>query len=115
MSSLKLCNFRHLFYILYTIVWGVLRLSILDTFWTRISYVFKACGVSKRLEYNWINVLFSYIGFAIYKSYFCCERGKKQFNILNILIEEFKVLETYYHTKNFKCNMLTIFRNKLCR
>jgi len=88
-------------------------------FWTRISYVFKACGVSKqvrslqylvigykseRLEYNWINVLFSYIGFAIYKSYFCSERRKKQFNILNILIEELKVLETYCHTKNFKCN-----------
>ena len=63
------------------------------------------------LEYNWINVLFSYIGFAIYKSYFCCERRKKQFNILNILIE---VLETYCHTKNFKCNVLTIVLNK-CR
>ena len=61
------------------------------------------------------NVLFSYIGSAIYKSYFCCERRKKQFNILNILIEELKVLETYCHTKNFKCNMLTLFMNKLCR
>ena len=88
-------------------------------FLIRISYVFKARGVSKQvrslqylvigykselLEYNWINVLFSYIGFAIYTSYFCCERRKKQFNILNVLIEE--VFETYCLTKNFKCIML---------
>jgi len=28
MILLKVCNFRRLFYILYKIVWGVLRLSI---------------------------------------------------------------------------------------
>ena len=101
-----------------------------NLFTWKLSYVFKSCGVSKQvrslqylvigykselLEYNLINFLFSYIGFAIYESYFCCERRKKQFNILNILIEELKVLETYCHTKNFKCNMMTIFMNKLCR
>ena len=107
----------------------LIECKCLDTFWTRISYVLKSCGVSKQvrrlqylvigykselLEYNWINVLLSYIGFAIYKSYFCCERRKKQFNILNILIEELKFLETYCHTKNFKNNMLTNFLSKLC-
>ena len=81
----------------------------LDTFWTRISYVFKSCGVSKQvrrlqylviaytsepLDYKWINVLFNYIGFVIYKSYFCCQRRNKQSNILNVFIEELKDLET---------------------
>ena len=32
MILLKLCNFRRLFYILYKIVWGVLRLSVMYTF-----------------------------------------------------------------------------------
>jgi len=41
-------------------------------------------------------------------------RRETQFNILNILIEELKVLETYCHTKNSKCNMLIFFMNKLC-
>ena len=31
MILLKMCNFRRLFYILYKIVWGVLRLSIIRT------------------------------------------------------------------------------------
>ena len=72
--------------------WNLLTIKCLDTFWTRIAYVFKSCGVlkhvrglqylgigykSERLEYNWINVLFIYIGFAIYKYYFCCERRKE--------------------------------------
>ena len=69
----------------------LIEYKCLDTFWKRISYVFKSCSVSKQvrklqylvigykselLEYNWINVLFSYIGFAIYKSYFVVKDGK---------------------------------------
>jgi len=61
----------------------LIECKCLDTFWTRIAYVFKSCGVSiqvrslqylvigyksELLEYNWINVLFSYIGFTIHKS-----------------------------------------------
>ena len=87
----------------------IIQCKCLDTFWTRISYVFKSWGVSKQvrrlqylvigyksdpLDYKWINVLFNYIGFVIYKSYFCCERRNKQSNILNVFIEELKDLET---------------------
>ena len=121
LSNSPCCNFCNE---METVDHFLIESKCLDTFWTRISNVFKSCGVSKQirrlqylvigykselLEYNWTNVLFSYIVF------FCCERRKKQFNILNILIEELKVLETYCHTKNFKCNMMTIFMNKLCR
>jgi len=112
-----------------TVEYFLIECKCLDTFWTRISYVFKSCGVSKQvrslqylvigyksepLDYKWINVLFNYIGFVIYKSYFCCQRRKKQFNIFIVFIEELKVLETYCHTKNFKCNNLTTFLSKLC-
>ena len=86
---------------------------------------FKSCGVSKQvrslhylvigykselLEYNWINVLFSYIGLLFINLIFVVNERK---NILNILIEKLKVLES--HTKNFKCSMLTNFLSKLCR
>ena len=89
LSNSPCCNFCNE---METVDHFLIECKYLDTFWTHISYVFKSCGVSKQvrslhyldigykselLEYNWINVLFSYIGFAIYKSYFCCERRKK--------------------------------------
>ena len=45
---------------------------------------------------------------------FVGKERKKQFSILNILIEELTVFETYCHTKNFKCNMLTTDLSKFC-
>ena len=67
----------------------------LDDFWLRVINTFKPCGISKQVrslqylvigittelvEYKWINVLFNYIGFTLYKPYICSDRRTKLCN-----------------------------------
>ena len=50
MILLKLCNFRRLFYILYKIVWGVLRLSIILSWEVHSCIMFERAARGSRFS-----------------------------------------------------------------
>ena len=80
------------------------------TFWTEITSIFKNIGIEKNLqnlhyiaigykttskEYQDINIILSYIGFSIYKSYFVGERRTNPVNITHIFRNEINMLLHY--------------------
>ena len=93
----------------------------LDDFWLRVTFnTFKSCGMSKLVrslqylvigyktelvEYKWINVLFNYIGFTLYKPYICSDRRTKLCNWSKL---------TDRRTKLCNISKLTDRRTKLC-
>ena len=63
----------------------------------------------EHLEYKWVNTILSYIGYATYKSYFCCDHQKKHKTVLKELIDELRTSVKYFECKQIKCSLLTKF------
>jgi len=61
------------------------------------------------VDYNLVNIIFSYIGFVIYNANFCSERKTKSYNITRLFIEELNLITICLQRKNIKCIIIKKF------
>jgi flagellar biosynthesis/type III secretory pathway chaperone len=102
--------------------------NYISNFWTHILNTLEHCGVANPLnklkyiilgykiyfkECNLLNVLLSYIGFAIYKGYYISERRSKLIDITKLLRSELLVITNYYKKHNIPYQLLRKFLEQL--
>jgi hypothetical protein len=120
-ANCKLCNifedYDHFF----------LKCKALDIFWKHIQTAFELCGYSKNMcvlkyivlfyknpkEYTDVNLIFSYIGFTIYKSYFISEERTVAIDSLEILRKELNIYLQFLKKKDIHTHFIQRFYNAL--
>ena len=102
----------------------LLHCKHLDNLLVKRSCVFNQCGLAiqmrrfkyflfgyrvEHIEYKWFNTILSYIGYATYKYYVCCDHQKNHQTVLKVLIDELRTSIKYFECKQIKCSLLTKF------